>query len=256
MWIRGRRTLLILLMILVSAAAGCVTLQTEPEPKPIEFIAMPEEMQNNLTIFLNAEQRITQGMMANIEDLRSIVLSDDANDQKIRAWLQEYYTRLGVIHSTLYSDAATGKQISVMLDTRDYATFPFPEYQESDFAAREHIFAGPTYVEGDTFLITLAVPFYDADGTYRGYWMQAYDPYVAVKYLYILSGADSSYIVYLVRPDGTVLYSTRSYTIGNSIDATYPGFELEKILFSNTSVGMHYTIPSADYFGYTQQILT
>lgn len=225
------------------------------ETNPVDLIVPSEEMRENLTILANAEKNLTSNVMNDVASLQDLIRSGEADNAKIHSWLQDFYARFPLIHSSWYYTAETKERISILLENRNYDTFPFPEYQESDFTNKTSIFAGPVYLEGETYLLTLAVPVYAADGSYHGYWMQACDPYLIIKYLYILSGADSSYIFSLVHSDGTILYSSRSYVIGNSIDAMYPGSGLGTLLFMNTSGGMHYETLYADYFGYSKQII-
>ncbi len=248
--------MLTLVAVLLLSAAGCVAPQVSSETQPVERIAASPEMLESLQTFTKAEQRLTDDMLAQVAELQTLLLSGEADTPTIHTWLLKYYAQFPLIHSTVYYNAETGERISVLLENRNYTVYPFPEYQESDFVNTTTIFAGPFYVEGDTNLITLAVPMYAADGKYLGYWMQACDPYVAVKYVYGQSGADSSYIFYVVRPDGTVLYSSRSSAIGNSIDATNPGFGLTDLFRANTTGGIRYQIPYADFFGFSRQRLT
>ncbi len=248
--------MLTLVAVLLLSAAGCVAPQVSSETQPVERIAASPEMLESLQTFTKAEQRLTDDMLAQVAELQTLLLSGEADTPTIHTWLLKYYAQFPLIHSTVYYNAETGERISVLLENRNYTVYPFPEYQESDFVNTTNIFAGPSYVEGDTNLITLAVPMYAADGKYLGYWMQACDPYVAVKYVYGQSGADSSYIFYVVRPDGTVLYSSRSSAIGNSIDATNPGFGLTDLFRANTTGGIRYQIPYADFFGFSRQMLT
>lgn len=164
------------------------------EAKPVDLIVPSEEMRENLTILANAEKNLTSNVMNDVASLQDLIRSGEADNAKIHSWLQDFYARFPLIHSSWYYTAETKERISILLENRNYDTFPFPEYQESDFTNKTSIFAGPVYLEGETYLLTLAVPVYAADGSYHGYWMQACDPYLIIKYLYILSGADSSYI--------------------------------------------------------------
>ena len=256
MYISGKWTVIVLLVIVLSLAAGCITPQTQNGSGPVELIPAPAEMQENLTTLITAEQTFSHSMLARAATLQTLILSGDGrNPEKIRTWLHDYYTQFPLIDAAWYYNAQTGDQISTHLENKDYNTLSFPRYQESDFTSKRSIFAGPVYVKDNTYLITLAVPLYNEDGSYHGYAMEACDPYVTVKYLYTESGADGSYIFYLIRPDGTILYSTRSYIIGNSIDDVFEGFGLEKILFTNTSGALHYETPYADYFGYVKQMI-
>lgn len=252
----GKWLVLTLVVFLLSSAAGCVSPQVSPETQPVERIAAPPEMLENLQSFIDTENGLADHLRDEAANLQTLLLSGEADTQRIHAWLRGYYSQFPLIHSTLYYNAVTGERTSVLLENRNYSTFPFPEYQESDFVNKTQILTGPFYVEGDTNLITLTVPMYHTDGTYLGYWMQACDPYVVTKYMYIQSGADSSYILEIVRSDGTEVYSSRSYSIGNSINAAYPGFGLMELFRTNASGGMRYQIPYGDYFGFSKQILT
>ena len=252
---RGKWIVILLLVTLLSFLSGCITQPGPAETSPVTITASSPEMRENLTRVINAEKELYRSLMNNVENLQDLIQSGDADNQTLHAWLQDFYARFPLIHSTWYYNAQTNERTGILQETRNYTSFPFPEYQESDFTNTTSILVGPTYIEGETYLVTLAIPIYTADGTYHGYWMQACDPYLVVKYLYIQSGADTSYIFYLVRSDGTILYSSRSYVIGNSIDATFPGTSLGKILFANASGGVHYTTEYSDYFGYSNQII-
>lgn len=252
---RGKWIVILLLVALLSFLSGCITQPGPAETSPVTITASSPEMRENLTRVIDAEKELYRSVMNNVENLQDLIQSGNADNQTLHTWLQDFYARFPLIHSTWYYNAQTNERTGILQETRNYTSFPFPEYQESDFINTTSILAGPTYIEGETYLVTLAIPIYTADGTYHGYWMQACDPYLVVKYLYTQSGADTSYIFYLVRSDGTILYSSRSYVIGNSIDATFPNTSLGKILFANTSGGVHYTTEYSDYFGYSNQII-
>ena len=133
-------------------------------------------------------KNLTNNVMNEMASLQDLIRSGEADDRKFIPGCRIFtpgsrrFTQAGTILLKPKNASA------ILLENRNYGTFPFPECQESDFTNKSSIFAGPIYLEGETYLLTLAVLVYAADGSYHGYWMQACDPYLIIKYLYILSG--------------------------------------------------------------------